>query len=186
MCAVSIFRALGGPRLDLGLRRPIQIGSAFKACYTSDDFSLMMQRASQIIGRISTAPARSSNPSPVFDSEQIACAAWARAVGAKLARHTRAAKLVRGRLVVEVEDEIWKRNLFSLSRHVMANLDKAIGPGIVTDIEFRVLPRRRDPQRALALDPNKSLEADEADGIQDPVLRRLYRVSRHDLRSKPA
>jgi len=140
-----------------------------------------MQRASQIIGRISTAPKRSSNAAPVIDSEQVACAAWARAVGARLAKHTHAAKLVRGRLVVEVEDETWKRNLFSLSRHVMRNLEKFIGPGIVTDIEFRVLPPRREPQRAQTLDLSLPVTADEADGIEDPVLRRLYRTSRSKL-----
>jgi predicted nucleic acid-binding Zn ribbon protein len=141
-----------------------------------------MQRASQIIGRISSTPKRSSHPSPVLDPEQVACAAWERAVGAKLAKHTRAAKLVRGRLVVEVEDETWKRNLFSLSRHVMANLEKSIGAGIVTDIEFRVLPRRREPQRAQTLELSAPpVAADDADEIQDPVLRRLYRSSRSKL-----
>lgn len=131
-----------------------------------------MQRASQIIGRIS------KTPQPVLDPEQVACAAWPRAVGAKLAKHTRAAKLVRGRLVVEVEDDTWKRNLFSLGRHIMGNLERAIGPGIVTDIEFRVLPRRREPQRAQTLDLSPP---DEADAIEDPVLRRLYKTSRSKL-----
>lgn len=141
-----------------------------------------MQRASQIIGRISTAPKRSSDRTPVIEAEQVACAAWARAVGAKLAKHTRPAKLVRGRLVVEVEDETWKRNLFSLARHIMGNLERAIGPGIVTDIEFRVLPRRREPQRAQTLELSPPpVQADEADGIEDPVLRRLYRTSRSKL-----
>ncbi len=141
-----------------------------------------MQRASQIFGRITTAPKRNPNLSPVLDSEQVACGAWARAVGPKLAKHTRAAKLVRGRLVVEVEDETWKRNLFTMSRHVLANLEKAIGPGLVSDIEFRVMPRRMEPQRATTLDPNRvAAPVDEADGIRDPVLRRLYRDARNRL-----
>ena len=145
-----------------------------------------MQPASQIIGRISTttkpATKQSSPLDPVLDAEQLACAAWARAVGARLAKHTRAAKLVRGRLVVEVEDETWKRNLFSLGRHIMGNLERAIGPGIVTDIEFRVLPRRREQQRALTLDLSLPVaQVDEADGIEDPVLRRLYKTSRSKL-----
>jgi hypothetical protein len=135
-----------------------------------------MQRASQIIGRISSAP------KTILDSEEVACAAWPRAVGAKLAKHTRAAKLVRGRLVVEVEDETWKRNLFSLGRHIMGNIERAIGPGIVTDIEFRVLPKRREPQRAQTLDLSlPPAKVDEADAIEDPVLRRLYKASRSKL-----
>lgn len=140
-----------------------------------------MQRASQIIGRISSASKPTSDLSPVLDSEQVACAAWPRAVGAKLAKHTRAAKLVRGRLVVEVEDETWKRNLFSLGRHIMGNIERSIGSGIVTDIEFRVLPRRREPQRAQTLDLSPPKIADESDAIEDPVLRRLYRSSRSRL-----
>ena len=101
-----------------------------------------MQRASQILGQISAAPKRSRNTEPILDPEQLACAAWARAAGKKIAQHTRAAKLVRGRLVVEVEDKVWQGNLFSLSRHILANLEKALGPAMVTDIEFRILPPR--------------------------------------------
>jgi hypothetical protein len=64
----------------------------------------------------------------------------------------------------------------------MGNLERAIGPGIVTDIEFRVLPRRREPQRALTLDLSLPVaQVDEADGIEDPVLRRLYKTSRSKL-----
>jgi hypothetical protein len=64
----------------------------------------------------------------------------------------------------------------------MANLEKSIGAGIVTDIEFRVLPRRREPQRAQTLELSAPpVAADDADEIQDPVLRRLYRSSRSKL-----
>ena len=75
-----------------------------------------MQRASQILGRISAAPRSRKQPDslldPMISTEQVACAAWARAVGPRIARYSRAAKLVRGHMVVEVEDAVWQRNLF--------------------------------------------------------------------------
>jgi hypothetical protein len=45
---------------------------------------------------------------------------------------------------------------------------------VVDDLEFRIVPRRREPQRAS--EPLPLL--DEADGIADPVLRGIYRASR--------
>jgi hypothetical protein len=83
--------------------------------------------------------------------------------------------LVRTRLVVEVEDLVWQRNLFSLSRHILFNLQKHLGPGLVEDLEFRIVPRRRQPSVARASVPAL---LDEADAIADPVLRDLYKLSR--------
>ncbi len=97
------------------------------------------------------------------------------AVGKKIAAHTRPAKMVRARLIVEVEDHTWQRQLFALTSHILRNLEKSLGPGMVEDVEFRVVPRRREPQRANL--PNPAL-FDEADGIADPVLRGIYRAAR--------
>jgi len=127
-----------------------------------------MERASRIIGNLPVAEA------PITP-EQVVLSAWPRAVGKRLAQNTRAVKLVRTRLVVEVEDQTWQRNLFTVSRHILSNLAKHVGPKIVDDLEFRVMPRRREPQRALHSAP---LFSDEADGIQDPGLRRLYVAAR--------
>ncbi|HTP30565.1 MAG TPA: DUF721 domain-containing protein [Candidatus Acidoferrales bacterium] len=105
----------------------------------------------------------------------MARSAWPDAVGKRIASHTRVTKLVRTRLVVEVEDSTWQRQLFSLSRHILHNLEKALGPGLVDDLEFRVVPRRREPLVARVSTPGIS---DDADAIADPVLRDLYKVSR--------
>jgi len=112
---------------------------------------------------------------PVSD-EQIACAAWPQSVGKKVAGHTRAARMVRTRLVVEVEDRIWQRQLFTLSTQILGRLEKNLGRGVVEDLEFRIVPRRREPGRAAASVP--ALVPDEAAGIEDPVLRSIYRASR--------
>jgi len=127
-----------------------------------------MERASRIIGNLDV-PERPLTP------EQVVLSAWPSAVGKRLAQNTRAAKLVRARLVVEVEDAVWQRNLFTLSWQILANLAKHVGAGVVEDLEFRVVPRRREPQRAVASMP---VFADDADGIVDPVLRQIYKSAR--------
>lgn len=111
------------------------------------------------------------------DPGDIVCAAWKPAVGKKVAEHTRASKLVRNTLVVEVEDWLWQRNLMGLSRQILTNLDRAVGPGIVTDLEFRIMPPRRGPMVAKTSIPAFAL-SDEASGIADPGLRRIYRTKR--------
>lgn len=63
-----------------------------------------MDQASRII-------AQWTGVSDVISHERIACAAWAKAVGKTIALRTRAVKLVRNTLVVEVEDEVWRKNL---------------------------------------------------------------------------
>jgi hypothetical protein len=128
-----------------------------------------MERASKLIRGLML-------PGDTITAEEVACAAWPQAVGRKLAGHTRAAKLVRSRLVVEVEDRTWQRQLFALTRQIVSNLERHLGPGLVEDIEFRVVPRRREPQRATAALP--ALFRDEADAIADPVLRGIYKTSR--------
>ncbi len=78
--------------------------------------------------------------------------------------------------MVEVEDKTWQRQLFTLSGFILRNLEKHLGSGLVGDLEFRMVPRRREPQRAAQ--PMPGLFADEANGIEDPVLRSIYRASR--------
>jgi predicted nucleic acid-binding Zn ribbon protein len=112
----------------------------------------------------------------LLSTEELACAAWPEAVGKKIAAHTRAAKMVRERMVVEVEDHIWQHQLFAMQRHVLRNLANILGPGLVEELEFRVLPRRRQPQRAIQA--AAGLPFDEADAIEDPVMRSIYRASR--------
>jgi hypothetical protein len=128
-----------------------------------------MERASKLIRGLGL-------PGDTLSAEELACTAWPGAVGKKVASHTRAAKLVRTKLVVEVEDSIWQRQLFSLSGQILSSLARVIGKGIVDDLEFKIAPRRREPARATVSTSAPLL--DEADGIADPVLRDIYRASR--------
>jgi hypothetical protein len=130
-----------------------------------------MDQASRII-------ARWTGVSGLIGEERIACAAWKRAVGKKIALRTRALKLVRNTLVIEVEDELWRRNLWSLRYQILRNLEKAIGPEIVTDVELRIMPPRMGPQRALEEERLVLKPLDDAESIEDPGLRRIYKAAR--------
>jgi predicted nucleic acid-binding Zn ribbon protein len=125
-----------------------------------------MERASSFVRKLSRG---------MITPEEMALAAWPDAVGKRIATHTRAAKLVRTRLVVEVEDATWQRNLWSLSGQILRNLQKALGPELVDDLEFRIIPRRREPEIARASIPAL---IDDAEAIADPILRDLYKLSR--------
>jgi len=133
-----------------------------------------MERASQLIRSLRL-------PGDVISTEEVACACWPHAVGKNVALHTRAIRMVRTRLVIEVEDPLWRRQLLGLSEQILKNLAKHLGPGAVDDLEFRVVPRRREAERARSAAPG--LLADEAESIADPVLRSLYRSSRSKLQA---
>jgi predicted nucleic acid-binding Zn ribbon protein len=127
-----------------------------------------MERASRLLGKIRI-------PRETYCAEELARAAWPAAVGKKIAAHTHAAKMVRNSLIVEVEDEVWRMQLWALRGQILSNVARQIGAGVVETIEFRVVPRRMEPQRALVA---AGRSEDEADRINDPGLRRIYRAAR--------
>lgn len=132
-----------------------------------------MDQASRVMSRLA------GKNSDVFDSGPLVCRSWKKAVGPKLAQKTRAQKLVRKKLVIEVQDEVWQYQLHTLSGYILRNLARAIGPGIVEELEFRVMPLRieaqRETERAMPLFDGLP---DEAESIVDPMLRRIYRNAR--------
>lgn|SRR5574340_191698 len=129
-----------------------------------------MQRAGTLIRKLPL-------PADALHPEDLVRSAWPGAVGRKIAGHARAARMVRTRLVVEVEDDTWQRQLYSLRGQILRNLETRLGPGMVEHLEFRVVPLRRGPQRA-ASSTGFALAADEAEAISDPVLRAIYRTAR--------
>ena len=112
-----------------------------------------------------------------ISAEELALAAWPAAVGTRIASHAWAKALVRGNLVVEVEDAIWQKQLFHLRHHILHKVHDILGDANVTDVEFRLATLRRPPQRAEALGAPEA-SADEADRIEDRVLRIVYRQAR--------
>lgn len=130
-----------------------------------------MERA----GRLISKP-RDSDP---FGSrEELARKIWPTAVGKKIAAHTAAVALVRTKLIVEVEDPIWQRQLNTLRGPILKNLQDALGAETVDDLEFRPMIPKRTPQRAETPNSKPATSTDDADAIADPVLRRIYKVSR--------
>lgn len=118
----------------------------------------------------------------IISDEDIVRSLWRAAVGQAIARHTSVLKIVRSSLIVEVEDAIWQRQLLPLSTQVAAQLRKLMGSTSIENVEFRVgIPRRpmAREERPGGITPQRAAEpADEADRIQDPVLKKVYRLSR--------
>jgi len=127
-----------------------------------------MERASKFI--------RNLKLSAQLPPAELAIAAWPVAVGKRIAFHSTARCLVRDRLVVEVDDGIWKNQLFQLRLQILENLVEILGPDLVRDVEFRVATQRRPAAVAPALRPAES--TDDADSIRDPVLRQIYKEKR--------
>ncbi len=116
--------------------------------------------------------------SRIFTDDDLARAIWPAAVGKAIASHTLRVKLVRSTLVVEVEDPIWQRQLYPLTRQIVDRICKVAGSGIVQDIEFRIAIPRRQPARAEVREASALPVLDEAEEIRDPVLKKVYRLSR--------
>jgi predicted nucleic acid-binding Zn ribbon protein len=128
-----------------------------------------MERASRLLGKLKF-------PGDSVSSEELACAAWSATVGARIAKHARAERLVRTKLIVGVDDAIWGRQLFAMSRMILSRIAENLGEGLIDDLEFRIAPQKRGPQRAEQ--STAARPEDEADGIEDRNLRRLYLASR--------
>ena len=128
-----------------------------------------MERAARLIGNKKISR-------ELVSDDEIIRGLWVAAVGKKIAEHTLRLKLVRTNLVVEVEDAIWQRQLHGLSRQIIDRIQKLSGSNDVQEIEFRIGVPRREPQRAETRE--SQLSGDEAESIQDPVMQRLYRLSR--------
>jgi hypothetical protein len=123
-----------------------------------------MQRAGRLVTRLKIKTASLS-------SEELAAAAWPSAVGKRLAGRTGPVRLFGHKLVVEVEDNTWQRQLMTLTPQILPKLQAILGPELVQHLEFRVGAPRREPARAEVADPR-------ADGIEDPIFKLLYLTSR--------
>jgi hypothetical protein len=127
-----------------------------------------MERAGRLLKDVKLPP-------QLADPEARVRAVWANAAGRRVAAHTRAGVLVRDTLIVEVEDKVWQRQLSTLKQFLLRNLEKELGERLVNDIDFRPMPPRREPQRALHARAS-------AAGIEDPVLELLYQRARRNAK----
>lgn len=127
-----------------------------------------MERAGKILAKIKN--------SDTISPEEMARAAWLATVGKRIAAKASPKALVRGSLIVEVEDAVWQKQLFHLRYDILAKLTSVIGGGIVTGLEFRIATPRRPPQSAQS--HSDTAVFDDADSIEDPVLRIIYKQAR--------
>src|ERR1700733_3941740 len=132
--------------------------------------SVRMERAGKALAKLKLSDA--------ISPDQLAFAAWPAAVGKRIAVHACPKALVRGSLVLEADDAIWQKQLFHLRFDILAKLTEVLGAGIVTDLEFRIAAAvpRRPPQSAQS--HGETVSADDADSIEDPVMRILYKQAR--------
>ncbi|MBV9760451.1 MAG: DUF721 domain-containing protein [Acidobacteriaceae bacterium] len=116
----------------------------------------------------------------LLTDDELMKAIWPAAVGKAIAAHTSSARLVRTTLIVEVEDAIWQKQLHGLSLQIVNRLRKIIGTGCIEDVEFRIAVPRRRPQRAESIDSSSAQRdaSEDAEAIEDPILRKLYKMSR--------
>jgi hypothetical protein len=126
-----------------------------------------MERAGRVLGKLKLAKQGVSD-------EEMAQSAWPAAVGKKIALRTHAAGLVRNRLVVEVEDAVWQRQLWTLRNQILQRMEQVLGRKIVDEVEFKIAAPRMKPARAEVLNSS----GDEADLIRDPVFRSVYKAAR--------
>ncbi|MCL4782441.1 MAG: DUF721 domain-containing protein [Bryobacterales bacterium] len=99
---------------------------------------------------------------------------WKSAVGATIANHSRVLQLRGTTLHIGVDDAVWKSQLEQMHSHVLERIRSTSGAGLIEKVAFRVVPPRIRPQA----EQTPLLRADEADRIEDPLLRRIYKDSR--------
>src|SRR5712691_1112726 len=92
--------------------------------------SVRMERAAKSFAKLKLDAA--------ISREDLARAAWPAAVGRRIAVHASAKSVVRGRLIVEVDDAVWQKQLFHLRVQILAKLRETVDESVVNDIEFRV------------------------------------------------
>ena len=66
--------------------------------------------------------------------------AWSRAAGDGLRRHAIPFRLFRKTLVVSVADNIWQKQMQSMSAELVSRINRLLGREVVDTIEFRIDP----------------------------------------------
>ncbi len=113
--------------------------------------------------------------------EAVVFAAWKRCAGGPLSERTLPREFFENRLVVAVEDEMWRRHLEALSPQMIARINGSLGDGKLRFIEFRVEPKHfaelRRQNRSVDSEPDANVPrslADDAENIADPALRTKF------------
>jgi len=137
-----------------------------------------MQRIAEMLPEVYRKLAREA-----ADEQALLLGLWPVVVGAKIAARTRPLRLSGSTLEVQTADQQWRKELARMIPDIIRRLNAASGKSVVQDLQFLVDVKRapRPPRRAASA---TGLKRDEADGIADPELRRLYRLSRRRAQAK--
>ena len=127
-----------------------------------------MERAGRVLGKLKLTKQGVSD-------EEMVISAWSAAVGPKIASRTQATGMVRNRLVVDVEDAVWQRQLWTLRDQILKRLEQVLGRVIVEELEFKIATPRIKPVRT---ELSRAGSNDEADLILDPTFRSFYKAAR--------
>lgn len=71
-------------------------------------------------------------------NDALVFAAWNQVAGEQIVSRTKSLRFSKKRLIVDVQDETWRKNLDALSGQMLAKLNTSLGDGTVNFIEFRV------------------------------------------------
>ncbi len=93
-----------------------------------------MERVAKSLARLKLSDA--------ISTEDLARAAWPAAVGKRIASHATAKCMVRDSLIVEVEDALWRKNLFQLRFQILGNMFSPVG---LAWLASTILPPTRQP-----------------------------------------
>jgi hypothetical protein len=137
-----------------------------------------MHAASELVPQLYRRLAREA-----ADHEALIMAMWPVVVGGKLAARAHPVRLFGATLIIETVSQDWRRQLAHMAGEIMARLNAACGRDLIRALEFRVAVSSTPlpPRRAASA---SGLEKDEAAGISDPHLRRIYRQSRRRAQQK--
>ena len=119
------------------------------------------------------------------DSDEIGRAVvfgmWRQTAGDRLGEHTVPLELDGDRLVIDVPDRSWQRNLESLAPEMIFRLNARAGHQLVRFIEFRVDREALKPDRDRRSGA-QSFEADAMDEIDEPLRRAADRIADDAMR----
>ncbi len=143
-----------------------------------------MKQVSQILPDLISPRGRRKPAAPngtmnLFPPEEIVLGAWEHLAGRQLAARTRPLRLFGDRLIVEVPDRVWQRQLRPYENALLDRIYHLLGDRTVTAIEWRVNPALAagaipaPPRKPPARETDASLES-AAQAIADPELRELF------------
>lgn len=69
---------------------------------------------------------------------------WDEVVGPQVAAHARPVSVERHTLIVGVDAPAWATQLTFLASTLMARLEELVGPGVITSVDVRVRPPKRN------------------------------------------